>query len=506
LKSGFLPQLGWAFLVIALSVQTSLAKGAPYKQIDIDSVDDFFQKAQVEKTPYHRYKAEFSIAAKLFEMRLFYSALHFYSKIIAFGPTHPFFHKSVAGLIRVAEKQQDDTLVPAILYKYYDQESFSGVKPGILSKIRYSLSLLLHRRQNHQRALDHLSDIEENSQVFAKALFLRAIIRTRLGVEQLSGDDESKARKEYQKALDLFARILDLSGHNEQAAAPARKKYNSIQRLWQLSTLNMARSYYGKGEYIKASELYSRIPKNSKDWPASLFEKGWTHYMLGEYELALGALHSLHSPFLKHRFQPETWILESTIYFQNCDFINSLRALERFDIEYGKMGQEISSLLEKKRMDPGFDLSVMGRTATYLRMILNNPRAVRFFAQKKSIEKELAVIGNTFSGEFFIALIKVLESQKTLLGKIADQFVIDHLIKTRRTLEEFADHANVLRLEITHRKRMLLGREKAMNPTENLVRHQKRDSKRWKFHGEYWQDELGHYVVRVNDLCPAAPE
>ncbi len=485
----------------------------------------FYETKMTDTVAANRAKAEYYLGHSLYKMGFYQSALAYYNAVFVAGPAHPYYLKGAEGLINVATALRDDTLIPSQINKFYNANAFAGMDPMALSRINFYVGLLLYRQGKYGESLAFLGAVDPESSVYPKGLFLQAIIHTRLGTRYARAGDEARTQAEYDKAIALFEQIVDLSGRTADKARAALEKYEDIQRIWQLCTLNLARSYYGKGDYKKAVQFYSRIPKFSQDWADALFEIGWAFYMRQEYGKALGALHSLHSPYFGDLFHPESWILKSTIYFQVCLYDEAKAALKHFDEHYAKHApllkqltegslpnEAFASLLLKDELAPDDPMAKV--PASIRASILSNPRVGNFRHFLRSLEAEAVAIaaedewkGNRLADE----LIGVVNVQRNLLEKTAGGFVKANLKQALIQIMAYVGQSKMVQLEITTRERLLVKSGKAIKaelrgklaprppvPDETY--------NYWKFVKEYWEDELGFYEYTVRRACPAEPK
>ncbi|RME19518.1 MAG: tetratricopeptide repeat protein [Deltaproteobacteria bacterium] len=494
-----------------------------YKAGDLaEAARMFYEVKMTSPQAGERAQAEYYLAQSLYHMGMYQSALAFYNAVFVAGPAHPFYLKGAEGLVKVAEALRDDTLIPSQINKYYNSQEFARLDPMVLSKINFYVGLLLYRQEKYAEAMAFLRAIDPKSSVYPKGLFLQAIIHVRLGAKYNLARDEQRTQAEYDQAIKLFNQILDLSGHEKTKAELAIKRYENIVRLWQLSTLNLARAYYGKGDYSRAVTYYRRIPRFSQDWPDALFELGWAHFMRQEYGHALGTLHTLHSPGFAGKFVPESWILKATVYFHVCLYEEARAVLEHFDKQYAAMlpvldgilkanlpNEKFASLLLRDELppdDPMAKVPVLVRNS-----ILESPRVGRFRHFLRALEAEAAAIGKVDAwkgSRLRDELAGIVNVQRNLLVKTAGGFVKANLLNRYQTILGFVSHAKMVRLEITTKERELVKaglnikaeyrgklapRPRVPDETYNY----------WPFAGEYWQDELGYYVYTVRRACPA---
>ena len=497
-----------------------------YNVDDLDRASKLFYDVKMTDTvAANRAKAEYYLGHSLFKLGMYQSALNYYNSVFVAGPAHPYYLKGAEGLINVAAALRDDTLIPSQINKFYNSAAFAGMEPMALSRINFYVGLLLYRQEKFGESLAFLGAVDPKSTVYAKSLFLQAIIHTKLGVKYGMASDETRMQAEYDKAISQFEQIIDLSGRTAEKAQVALQMYEDIQRLWQLCALNLARSFYGKGDYQKAIQFYDRIPKFTKDWADALFEIGWAFYMREDYGKALGALHTLHSPRFEGLFRPESWILKATIYFQVCLYDESAGALEHFTQNYEKQMPVLKGLIEGGLPNEAFaalllkdELAAddpMAKVPASVRgFVLKNPRVENFRHFLRSLEAEARAIAETdeWKGSRLAdELGGVVSVQRTLLQKTAGGFVKVNLRQAYYKVMGFSPHAKMVQLELTSRRRQLA---KAGHPIKAELRGKlaprppvpNETYNYWKFVEEYWEDELGYYEYTVRRACPKAPE
>jgi tetratricopeptide (TPR) repeat protein len=453
---------------------------------------------------------------------MYQSALAYFNAVFVAGPAHPYYLKGAEGLIRVAEALRDDTLIPSQINKYYNSQQFAAMDPMVLSRINFYVGLLLYRQEKYGESLAFLQAVDPKSSVHAKALFLEGIIHIRLGVRYNLARDEARTQAEYNKAIELFEKILNLSGHEKAKALQAMATFENIHRLWQLCTLNLARSYYGKGDFAKSVMYYARIPKFSQDWADALFEIGWAYFMREEYGKALGALHTLHSPRFATLFAPESWILKATIYFHVCLYEEARAALEYFNQNYQKLlpglkalldsnppNEQFAALLLRDTLEPNHPMAKV--PATVRSGILSNPRVENFRHFLRSLEAEaLAIeqVGDWQGSRLKEELAGVVSVQRNLIVRTAGGFVKAHLLNAYQIILGFVGHAKLVMLELTTKERLLLKAGlsiKAEQRGKLAPRPKVPDEtyNHWPFKKEFWKDELGYYEYTVRRACPA---
>jgi tetratricopeptide (TPR) repeat protein len=482
----------------------------------------FYETKMTDPQVANRAQAEYYLGQSLYKLGMYQSALAYFNAVFLAGPAHPYYLKGAEGLVNVAVALKDDTLIPSQLNKFYNNQEFARLDPMVLSRINFYVGLLLYRQEKFAESIAFLGAIDKKSDVHAKALFLEAVIHIKMGAKYNLARDEARTQAEYNQAIGLFKKVLDLSGGQKKKAELALATYENIQRLWQLSALNLARAYYGKGDYAKAVKYFARIPRYSSDWADALFEISWAHFMREDYGKALGALHSLHAPRFANAFVPESLILKATIYFHVCLYEEAKQTLAEFHATYEKNIPLLKSLIESNPANESYSTLLlkdkldtkdpMAKVPTVVRTaVLQSPRVENFRHFLRSLEAEEQAIkaveewkGNRLAQE----LIGVVAAQRNLLKKTAGGFVKVHLKNIMQTIQGFVGHAKMIKLEVTNRERQLLKAGLSLKAEQRgklAPRPGVSDEtfNYWPHKQEYWQDELGYYEYTVRRACPA---
>ncbi len=131
----------------------------------------------------------------------------------------------------------------------------------------------------------------------------------------------------------------------------ARKVGNSNIRA--LTAVNLARMYFAQKKYDKALEHYMQVPKDHALWVQALIEQGWTQVALEDYSGAIGNMYSLHSPYFKAVYQPESFVVRTIGYLNICQYGDAYKTLSWLEHDYREYLDKMSGYLstEKKPLD-----------------------------------------------------------------------------------------------------------------------------------------------------------
>jgi tetratricopeptide (TPR) repeat protein len=452
----------------------------------------FYDVIQNSNDPDARVKAEYYIAQSLYKAGLYLPAMVYYGDVFNSGRAHPYFLKATEGLLTVAEKIGDDTLIPEVINKGYSEE-FAKLKAANLHTINYLIGMITQRRGNYAEAAQFLEAVSEKSPLYTKARYLLAIMNVKTAAEQQAED--------YSQAIKYFTEI---ETKLKDATEDGEKK------LYRLALLGKARAYYSQGDWKKSIEYYEKVPRFSDDWYDSMFESGWAYFQNGEFGRALGMVHSIQSPYFDDRYRAESWVLKATTYFQNCHFDRARIALEQFFRLYEPMSEQIKPWLEGDRSDAELveiiDKGAQKFPGEIRNQVVFNRRFKKFAAAVAEVEKEIRIADSKLpEGAFKTYLVELLKDQREQRVALTGKLVRDQLKREDAFLDDFLNQARIIKFETADAERKMLEagkditkgpRAKGPRPYVPSARYQY-----WAFLGEYWIDELGFYEHSIKNEC-----
>lgn len=454
----------------------------------------FYDVMQNTNDPDARLKAEYYIAQSLYKGGLYLPALQYYSEVFQAGQKHPYFLKATEGMTRVASKIGDDTLVPEVINRGYDNfDESTRPNAASLNAINYLIGMITQRRGNYTEAKGFLEAVQEKSPLYIKAKYLLAIMAVKTAAEQQAED--------YSEALGHFS---DLEKRLASATDDASKK------LYRLALLGQARAYYSQGDWKKSIEYYEKVPRFSDDWYDSMFESGWAYFQNGEFGRALGMVHSIQAPYFDDRYRAESFVLKATTYFQMCHFDRGRKALDEFFRIYEPMSEQLKPYLESDKTDAEMvDAIVEGDPklpGEIRNQILFNRRFNKFLASVREAEREIEVAQKNFpEGGFKTYISEMLKEQASERKDLTGKLVREQLKRESQFLDDFLNQGRIIKFETADAERKMLeaGKDitkgpRARGPRPNVPNA---SYQYWAFLGEYWIDELGFYEHSIKNEC-----
>lgn len=194
-----------------------------------------------------------------------------------------------------------------------------------LNPVYYHLAKGAYRSGEFKTSGSYADQVTSTSSFYDEAQFLSAM-------NSFALNDKSTALKKLQ---DLWKRIEP-------------KKTDSSANIRALTSLNLARMYFATKKYDKAFEHYMQVPKTHPLWVEALIEQGWTQIALEDFAGAIGNMYSLHSPYFKAVFQPESFVVRSIGYLNICQYGDAYRTLSYIEKDYRDWANKLGAYLQIK--------------------------------------------------------------------------------------------------------------------------------------------------------------
>jgi len=454
-----------------------------------------------------RLKSEYYLASSFQRQNLPFTAFIYFAPIVKAGPAHPYHLKAVEALITVQESLNDDYLIPSLLNNLYDRnaDAWATLPLEVLARINYLIGRISHRKAKLDEAKQFLEAVPDTSQVYAKAQYLMGVA---LADPRYPAKHEDERKKNLEESVTVFTRVTKID---------VRAKQKDLLETQQLAYLALGRTNYNNQQFDKAVQAYEMLPRFSKYWDQALFENGFARFQNDDLGGALGSLQALHAPQFAGAFQPESWVLKSTVYYFACLYEESKAALSEFESLYLPMVEKLRPIVEGEPKDLAtyFKLVNVTESDTLPRPVLiwvrSNERMLGVFGMLKEIETEKAAINQNQAwkaAKLSAELTTYLDQNRGTLESVAGTFAKNRLTEAYRTVKGFADQAEIIRFEVAK-----AGKEIAETGMDQSAVLRKQTLYRpampaenwnyWKFEGEFWRDEIGYYQYTLKRGCPA---
>lgn len=352
-------------------------------------------------------------------------------------------------------------------------------------------------------ATRHVMRVSPNSAFTAKAKFVEAVLLYKAG----------KAND----ALEAFKTVVRLTKKGQPNADP---------ELRQLAFFQLARVHFGASQPSFSLYYYDKMRRFTYEWLEALYESSWAEFRLGSYEKSLGNLMTLHSPFFKDQYFPESYILKAVVYYENCRYQDAQEILTKFLKDYEPVLQELQGLLVEDKsagqyyevlanlrdgLDAEEDKAKAQTLTKILSLALDDPRLAKLDASYREVKAEenaasLKEIEKTYPELAEHVRKQVRKVSSTLLdeaGKAAKSRLETETSQIKKLIRE-AIRINI-ETAASEQAKMEASLSQSESETKNrnkeLVDWTDEEKIVWPFEDEYWRDELGTYQLTLEKSC-----
>jgi tetratricopeptide (TPR) repeat protein len=296
--------------------------------------------------------------------------------------------------------------------------------------------------------------------------------------------------------------------------------------LRQLALFQLARTHFGAKQPSFSLFYYDKMDRFTYEWLEALYESSWAEFRLGNYEKSLGNLLTLHSPFFRDEYFPESHILNAVVYYENCRYPEAKEILTRFMKRYEPVLDELGKLTARQQepekyyeilsnLREGESAGLTEERARIISQILTialaDPELEKLDASFREVEDELGRfdgLGEVFQRSALKPdLMKSVGGVRDDLRRAAGRAVKRRLEQEREAIKRLVAQAVRIDIETAAAEQAriestLRGVDQAPKKAKNQFVEWTDDEKLvWPFEGEYWRDELGTYELTLADTC-----
>jgi TolA-binding protein len=445
-------------------------------------------------------KILYYLARSLYDLQMYHSSQYYFIEVLKKGPQNPYFKYALPKLVSIAKATGDESDLARIVSKIPPEEFPKSAR----NQLYYLLGVRMYEQDKLSEARKYFDQVSEKSDLYTRAKYFTGVIYNKQG--------------KLKSAVKAFTEVV-----KTEASAATQQELEELDRLRDLSLLNIARIYYGIEQFEQADTYYDNVPRTSRYWPESLFERAWSNFMQSDLNLTLGLLLTLESPFYKKdEFIPEATILRALTFFNLCEFDDVDRLLLDFDERYRPMYTELKDFLKqysteegRKLADQAYDRYFGDRPADTVLPKSLFARALRdqelsgIVTHLELMEREEALIDSQKSqwkdgvGE---QLHKIISEDRERLKRRAGLALLSEMATATNNLGDLLTQAEIIRFEVVDARRgiinqMMAGDRMKESSKDDIDFAVSTNKIYWPFNGEFWQDELGYYRYTEQGSC-----
>lgn len=213
------------------------------------------------------------------------------------------------------------------------------IKEEAKDNVAYRTAKGAYRSGDYKTSTAYAGQVSEKSDYYDEARFLSSMDSWALG--------EKKTALKKLEALNDSLESRHIMGSNIRA----------------ITHVNLARMYFAQKNFEKAHEHYMQVPKDHPLWVQALIEQGWTQLALEDFSGAIGNMYSLHSPYFKAVYQPQSFVVRTIGYLNICQYGDAYRTLSFLEKGYRDWYDKTNHYLANKSQP----LALYNTVKTYIR-------------------------------------------------------------------------------------------------------------------------------------------
>lgn len=370
----------------------------------------------------------------------------------------------------------------------------------------YFIGSAAERAGDKDKALEAYGKVAISDRYFMPARYQWAMIHL-----------ERNHYKEAEAALNsiLYPETLSLSP----------LKSDTKDDLENYARMGLARIYYEKQQFVESIKMYRSVDRNSPLFYDALFEQSWSFFMGGYPNHALGALYSVESPFFAKEFNPEATMLRAIAHYWLCRYDDSRSALADFMEQHSRAVEAVTAFLERKQLREesayqlfenfisgvseealGIPKEILDTAARKDSMLLVRDEYASAIAERQRLTAKGLYGTRDRLGHSVDYINAVVAGLRKDLGAT----YLGELKSLKEQYDQLYSQSKFLYLELLmSEKEQLLGRE--LHASNKITQvNMRRDVSGWgrklqswgtSDKGEFWWDEIGFYISKVEPMC-----
>ncbi len=458
----------------------------------INTFLDFIQKGGFQKGSEEHYNAWFGIANALASCGWHQSAAKYFVDVLLEGPEKQFFQQAFWKLREVRKK---------VNYAPPDLEELTKFSTANFSKrfqdeYNYFLGEFFFDYNNFNRALAFFDQVSAEAPDYGKAVYLTGLVQVQNNL--------------YKSAVENFQKAIIATENNKSDAEVSDLSYLALARIAHEAENFDASIYY-----------YRRVSQDSNKLPVAFYESAWTFFKKADYTRALGTFQALHSPFFKHYFYPELWILEATAYVNMCRADYAREALKQFTDQVESLGVPLKQLLGQLKTPQDYFNALIGiaeKKPPYqidkrvIQPILANVEFFNLYKTVRHIEWEEGELKKNegklgqFGTDLSIKLAQLRQSRVNEAGIKVQQI----LKQLEAEMADYSVKKTEIEIDLTVIENETIESDLQGKPVEDGKPGAAKegstaivgtDAMSWPFEGEFWKDGIGGFRSFLKSQC-----
>ena len=212
-------------------------------------------------------------------------------------------------------------------------KSAALIKAAMRDKIKYLQAKGAYKKGHYNAAVEAALEVSKTSEFYPSAQFIVATSHYN--------------RQRVQEAVNIYQNLVKSLAESQD------------ENLKTLVHINLARIAFQTEKYTTALKYYQKIKKNHPLWVQGLIEQGWAQIMVGDYPGAIGNMYSLHSPYFKSVYMPESWAVRTIGYLNICQYGDAYNSLTKLERSYSRWHQQVDQYINRNKPAKNYYFTVV---------------------------------------------------------------------------------------------------------------------------------------------------
>lgn len=287
-----------------------------------------------------------------------------------------------------------------------------------------------------------------------------------------------------------------------------------------------AQLLFTQGRLESALAEVSAVPRNSPQWFESVRLGAWAAYRRGDYNLTLGQLMTLHSPYLVGKFSAESFVLEAATLYQLCHYASAkkslqdlrsryngfLNTLKRFENSEARSYRGVVRALNYARGErtppPGYSPVHWDRLMDGVLQSESFSEADELLTQidyEQRLLRKSFLPKNRFETRLMTSYQKFFAELRNEAMRLGLKGISSRLPLMRQEVSDSFENALAIEVEINSRLRERLAlQSSAVQREVDFETQINKGFEFWPFQGEFWRDEVANYFFATTGVCETA--
>ena len=188
----------------------------------------------------------------------------------------------------------------------------------------YVIAKSLADRDQFTKALAYAEQVPVESKYYTKAQYIASVSEYLLGKKELA-----------------FKR--------QEAIAKHIETHNKKDPVSSLVAISKARMNFQRRKYKDAIAEFLKIDRNHPMWIEGLQQQAWAQMMVKDEPGAIGNMHSIHTPFFKSVYKPESYVIRGLGYINLCQYADAYKSVKNLEYVYKPTHAKLKSFNKKNR-------------------------------------------------------------------------------------------------------------------------------------------------------------